>query len=94
MGEHELRCKISKMTNEEIWVMDVLDLMKAYELPISSSVRKRIKDALLLEPPKAKRCKPNEQNNVGQDEFVTRLVHGGGKCKIPIMMTSEAACMD
>ena len=73
--------------------LDVQEVLTAGLLPIHSKLRTRISGALLRDT-KRRRAVAALKETAKEDDLVPVEVHGGGKCKMTIFMTREAAARE
>ena len=70
--------------------LDVQETLSIALMPINSRIRTRVVQALRQNEAERKRLR-KLKTVVREDELVPVEVHGGGKCKMVIYMTKEAA---
>lgn len=73
--------------------LDVQEVLTAGLLPINSKLRTRIAGAMLRDT-KRRRAVAALKDTVEEDDLVPVEVHGGGKCKMTIFMTRDAAARE
>ena len=72
---------------------DAQEILTTGLLPMQSALRTRIVGAFLRDA-KRKRKASALKETVNEDDLVPVEVHGGGKCKITIFMTRDAAARE
>ena len=72
---------------------DAQEILTTGLLPMQSALRTRIVGAFLRDT-KRKRKAVALKETIKEDDLVPVEVHGGGKCKITIFMTREAAAQE
>lgn len=78
---------LDKRIDTEITAQEVLTIGL---MPINSRIRTMVIGCFMREKNKKKEIK-QLQTTVKEDDLVPVEVHGGGKCKITVFMTREAA---